>query len=68
MNILNKIVSGSVVRINSILAWVAVALIGSGKINVKPLITDRYKFEDGIAAFEYASRPGPDTVKVMINF
>ena len=30
MNILNKIVSGAVVRINSILAWVAVALIGSG--------------------------------------
>jgi D-xylulose reductase len=46
----------------------ALALLGSGKINVKPLITDRYKFEEGVAAFKYASMPKPETVKIMINF
>ena len=33
----------------------AVSLLSSGKIDVKPLITDRYKFEDSIKAYEYAA-------------
>jgi D-xylulose reductase len=45
----------------------AVSLLGSGKIDVKPLITDRYKFEDAIKAYEYASNPRPTSVKVMIQ-
>ncbi len=45
----------------------ALSLMGSGKIDVKPLITDVYKFEDGVAAFEYAANPRPVTVKVMIE-
>ena len=45
----------------------AVGLMASGKIDVKPLITDIYKFEDGVAAFEYAANPKPTSVKVMIE-
>jgi D-xylulose reductase len=45
----------------------AVALLGSGKINVKPLITDRYKFADAIKAFEYAANPQPRSVKTIIE-
>ncbi|MBN2240156.1 MAG: NAD(P)-dependent alcohol dehydrogenase [Dehalococcoidales bacterium] len=45
----------------------AVGLMESGKINVKPLITDRYSFEDGIKAFEYAANPRPSSVKVIIE-
>jgi len=45
----------------------AIALIESGKVNLKPLITERYKFENSVAAFEYASNPRPTTVKVIIE-
>jgi D-xylulose reductase len=45
----------------------ALALMGSGKIDVKPLITDRYSFEDSIKAFEYAASPEPRTVKTIIE-
>ena len=45
----------------------ALALIESGKINVKPLITESYKFKDSIEAFEYAANPKPTTVKVVIE-
>jgi D-xylulose reductase len=45
----------------------AVSLLASGKIDVKPLITDRYKFEDAIKAYEYAANPKPTSVKVMIQ-
>lgn len=45
----------------------ALALMGSGKIDVKPLITDRYAFADSIAAFDYASAPKPTSVKVQIE-
>jgi D-xylulose reductase len=45
----------------------ALSLMSSGKIDVKPLITDRYNFEDSIKAYEYAANPKPTSVKVMIN-
>ena len=45
----------------------ALGLIASGKIDVKPLITDRYKFEDSVKAFEYAANPKPTSVKVVIE-
>jgi D-xylulose reductase len=45
----------------------ALALVGSGKIDVKPLITDRYMFEDAIKAFEYAANPRPTSVKTIIE-
>jgi D-xylulose reductase len=45
----------------------ALSLLGSGKINVKPLITDRYKFADAIKAFDYAVNPKPHSVKIVIE-
>ncbi len=46
----------------------AIALVASGAIDVKPLVTDRYAFADSVAAFEYAARPEPRTVKTVIEF
>ncbi len=45
----------------------ALALLGSGRINVRPLITDRYGFADSVAAFDYACQPRPESVKVQIE-
>jgi D-xylulose reductase len=45
----------------------ALSLLGSGKIDVKPLITDRYKFADAVKAFEYAANPEPRSVKTVIE-
>ncbi len=45
----------------------ALALMESGKINVKPLITDKFKFKDGVKAFEYAANPKPTSVKILIE-
>ncbi|MBC8103046.1 MAG: NAD(P)-dependent alcohol dehydrogenase [Cytophagales bacterium] len=44
----------------------ALALMGSGKINVKPLITDTFAFADSIAAFEFAAALPPASVKAQI--
>jgi D-xylulose reductase len=45
----------------------ALALMGSRKIDVRPLITDRYTFGDSVAAFDYACRMKPTSVKVQIE-
>ena len=45
----------------------AVALLGSGKIDVKPLITDTFQFADSVAAFDYASHLPPTSVKAQIE-
>ncbi len=45
----------------------ALALMSSGKIDVKPLVTDKYKFADAIKAFDYAASPEPRTVKIVIE-
>jgi D-xylulose reductase len=45
----------------------ALALMGAGKIDVKPLITDRFGFEESIAAFDFASNMPPQSVKVQIE-
>lgn len=45
----------------------ALLLMESGKIDVKPLITDRFKFSDSVKAFEYAANPGLGTIKIMIE-
>ncbi len=44
----------------------ALALLESGKIDVKPLITDVYAFKDSVAAFDYARRMKPSSVKIQI--
>jgi D-xylulose reductase len=45
----------------------AVALMTSGKIDVTPLITDVYAMADSVAAYEYACRMKPSSVKVQIS-
>ena len=44
----------------------AVALVASGQLDVKPLITDTYPLDHGIGAFERAAT-GTDTEKVLIR-
>jgi D-xylulose reductase len=46
----------------------ALALMGSGKINVKPLITDRFAFADSVAAFDFAVHMPATSVKAQIDF
>jgi D-xylulose reductase len=45
----------------------ALALMGSGRINVKPLITDTFSFADSPAAFDFALHMPPNSVKVQIT-
>jgi D-xylulose reductase len=45
----------------------ALALMGSGQIDVKPLITDRFSFEEGIQALEFARHMPPTSVKAQIE-
>jgi len=45
----------------------ALALMGSRKLDVRPLITDRFAFQDSVAAFDYACKPKPTSVKVQIE-
>jgi len=45
----------------------ALALMGSGKIDLKPLITDKFEFKDSIEAFDYASNLPPSSVKAQIE-
>ncbi len=44
-----------------------VAMLGSGAIDVTPLITDTYAFADSIEAFDYAKAMPPTSVKVQID-
>jgi D-xylulose reductase len=45
----------------------ALNLMGSGKIDLKPLITETYPFERSIEAYDYAVAPKPTSVKVQIE-
>ena len=45
----------------------ALALMGSGKIDVKPLITDTFSFQDSIKAFDFATVMPPTSVKAQIE-
>lgn len=44
----------------------ALALLGSGKIDVKPLLTDTFAFKDSLKAFDYATHVKPTSVKIQI--
>jgi len=44
----------------------AIALMASGKLNVKPLITDTFRFEESVEAFEFAAHMPPTSVKAQI--
>lgn len=45
----------------------AIALLGSGRLDVKPLITQTVPFAESVAAFDRASHPAPDSVKIQIE-
>ena len=45
----------------------SISLLASGKIDLKPFITDVYPFTRSIEAFEYARNPKPSSVKIMID-
>ena len=45
----------------------AVAMLASGKIDVKPLITDRFAFAESVEAFDFAKKMPPASVKVQIE-
>jgi D-xylulose reductase len=44
----------------------ALALMGSGKIDVKPLITDTFPFDESVKAFDFAVAMPPTSVKAQI--
>ena len=44
----------------------ALALMGIGKIDVKPLITDRFEFSESVEAFNFALRMPATSVKAQI--
>ncbi|MDA8250934.1 MAG: NAD(P)-dependent alcohol dehydrogenase [Rhodospirillales bacterium] len=46
----------------------AVALLASGKIDVKPLISRTFPFEQSVEAFAFAAQGQPDVVKTQIVF
>lgn len=45
----------------------ALALIASGKVDLKPLVTGTYPFEKSIVAFERAASGDPSDVKIQIQ-
>ena len=45
----------------------ALALMGSGQLDVKPLITDTFAFADSIEAFDFAVEMPPTSVKAQIE-
>jgi D-xylulose reductase len=45
----------------------ALALMGSGKIDLKPLISRTFEFRDSIEAFNFALKMPPDCVKAQIQ-
>ena len=45
----------------------AVALLGSGAIDLDPLVTETYPFAQGEEAYEYAAAPADTSVKVQIE-
>lgn len=45
----------------------AIALMGSGKIDVKPLITDTFGFAESVKAFDFAVKMPPTSVKAQIE-
>ncbi|NVN42621.1 NAD(P)-dependent alcohol dehydrogenase [Asaia siamensis] len=45
----------------------AIALIASGSIDLKPLVSASFPFQEGVAAFERAAEGRPDDVKIQIT-
>jgi D-xylulose reductase len=45
----------------------ALALVSSQKIDVKPLLTDRFPFDRSVEAFDAFLNMGPSSVKIQID-
>jgi L-iditol 2-dehydrogenase len=45
----------------------AIYLVSSGKMDVKPLITHTFRIEEAVKAFETASDPTAGAIKVQIE-
>ena len=45
----------------------AINFIASGQIDVKPLISKHYKFEESVEAFRFAASAPPDVIKTIIH-
>jgi D-xylulose reductase len=45
----------------------AIALMASGKLDVKPLITDKFSFKQSVEAFNFAVKMPPTSVKAQIE-
>jgi D-xylulose reductase len=45
----------------------AIALIASGKVDLKPLISETFAFADSVAAFDRAVEARPGDVKLQIR-
>ena len=45
----------------------AIALMASGRVDLKPLISETFKFEDSIKAFDRAVEARPSDVKLQIR-
>jgi len=45
----------------------ALSLMGGGRLDVKPLITDKFTFAQSVEAFEFAAHMPPTSVKVQIE-
>jgi D-xylulose reductase len=63
---------GRGIRIETIFRYIncfdrAIALVNAGKIDIKRFISKTFKFDNAIAAYEYAAAGHPDAVKVMIE-
>lgn len=44
----------------------AISLVAAGIIDLKPLVSHRFKLEEGVEAFKTASTPGAKAIKVQI--
>ena len=44
----------------------SIALLGSGRVDLKPLISETFAFEDSIKAFDRAVEGRPSDVKLQI--
>ena len=45
----------------------AIELIGSGKVDLKPLISETFAFNESVAAFDRAVEARPTDVKIQIK-